>query len=59
MKTIPEAFPNLDPQLRAMQALPAFADRLIYDVLDGGVHDYATIFRYLSNLLPTEYPAGR
>lgn len=53
------AFPNLDPQLRAMQALPAFADRLIYDVLDGGVHDYETIFRYLYNLLPAEYPPAR
>ena len=51
------AFPNLDPQLRAMQALPAFRDRLVYSLLEGGVHDYETIFRYLYNLLPEEYPA--
>ncbi|MBR4711296.1 MAG: hypothetical protein IKP10_04635 [Clostridia bacterium] len=50
------AFPNLDPQIRAMQALPAFADRLVYETLEGGVHDYETIFRYLYNILPAEYP---
>ena len=53
------AYPNLDPQIRAMQALPAFADRLDYSLLEGGVHDYETIFRYLYNVLPEEYPAGK
>lgn len=53
------AYPNLDPQLRAMQALPAFAGRLTYSLLEGGVHDYETIFRYLYNVLPEEYPAQR
>ena len=52
------AFPNLDPQIRAMQALPAFADRLAYSLLEGGTHDYDTIFRYLYNVLPKGYPAA-
>ena len=52
------AFPNLDPQIRAMRDLPAFADRLDYGLLDGGVHDYDTIFRYLYNVLPEAYPAA-
>ena len=46
------AYPNLDPQIRAMRKLPAFDGRLRYDVLEGGVHDYETIFRYLYNALP-------
>ncbi len=47
------AFPNLDPQIRAMQRLPeVFCKTLRYDVLEGGVHDYETIFRYLYNALP-------
>ena len=53
------AFPNLDPQIRAMQALPAFRGTLAYDVLEGGVHDYETIFRYLYNVLPEEFPPVR
>ncbi len=52
------AFPNLDSQIRAMQALPAFADRLDYSLLEGGAHDYETIFRYLYNVLPEEYPTA-
>ena len=51
------AFPNLDPQIRTMQALPAFAERLSYSLLECGVHDYETIFRYLYNILQEEYPA--
>ena len=47
------AFPNLDAQIRAMGAYPeAFGSRLKYDVMEGGVHDYETIFRYLYNALP-------
>jgi len=47
------AFPNLDAQVRAMAAFPeAFGDKLRYDVMEGGVHDYETIFRYLYNALP-------
>ena len=52
-----QEFPNLDPQIRAMQTLPAFAGRLDYSLLEGGVHDYQTIFRYLYNVLPQAYPA--
>ncbi len=47
------AFPNLDAQIRAMRAYPdLFGEQLRYDVLEGGVHDYETIFRYLYNALP-------
>ncbi len=46
------AFPNLDPQIRAMEACPEFKEKLKYDVLEGGVHDYPTIFRYLYNYMP-------
>ncbi len=47
------AFPNLDAQIRAMQARPdVFGGKLRYDVLENGVHDYETIFRYLYNALP-------
>ena len=47
------AFPNLDPQIKAMQKNAAvFGNTLKYDVLPGGVHDYETIFRYLFNALP-------
>lgn len=47
------AYPNLDAQLRAIAARPdAFGDRVRYDVMEGGVHDYETIFRYLYNALP-------
>ena len=42
-----------------MQALPAFRGTLAYDVLEGGVHDYETIFRYLYNVLPEEFPPVR
>lgn len=47
------AFPNLDSQIKAMAAYPdVFGDRVHYDVMEGGVHDYETIFRYLYNALP-------
>ncbi len=48
------AFPNLDPQIRAMEKYPeVFGGKLRYEVLEDGVHDYETIFRYLFNALPT------
>ena len=48
------AYPNLDPQIRAMRAYPElFGDALEYTVLEGGVHDYQTIFRYLFDALPS------
>ena len=47
------AFPNLDPQIKAMQAHPeVFGESMTYQTLEGGVHDYETIFRYLYNILP-------
>ena len=47
------AYPNLDPQMKAMEKHPdVFKGHLDYDVLPGGVHDYETIFRYLFNALP-------
>ena len=47
------AFPNLDPQIRAMEKHEdVFGKTLRYDVLEDGVHDYETIFRYLYNVLP-------
>ena len=47
------AFPNLDPQMKAMAARPdVFGEKVRYDVMEGGSHDYATIFRYLYNALP-------
>ena len=53
------AFPNLDAQIRAMGAYPElFGDRLRYDVMEGGVHDYPTIFRYLYNALPGLFAEG-
>jgi hypothetical protein len=39
--------------MKAMAACPdVFGDRVRYDVMEGGVHDYETIFRYLYNSLP-------
>ena len=49
------AFPNLDPQIQAMRAFPQafrFGENIRYDLLEGGVHDYETIFRYIFNALP-------
>lgn len=47
------AYPNLDAQIRAMAAYPdVFGPRLEYETLEGGVHDYDTIFRYCYNALP-------
>ena len=31
---------------------PVFAERMRYETLEGGVHDYETIFRYLYTALP-------
>ncbi len=47
------AFPNLDAQIKALGKYPAvFGDKLKYEVLEDGIHDYETIFRYLFNALP-------
>ena len=47
------AYPNLDPQIKAMQQMTeVFGKRLEDDVLENGVHDYETIFRYLYHVLP-------
>ena len=47
------AYPNLDPQMQALKQYPGVFDgKLRYDVLENGVHDYETIFRYLYNVLP-------
>ena len=47
------AFPNLDPQMKALAARSeVFGGRVRYDVMEGGVHDYESIFRYLYNALP-------
>lgn len=47
------AFPNLDAQIKAMEKYTdPFGGRLKYEVLENGVHDYETIFRYLFNALP-------
>ena len=53
------AFPNLDPQMKAMAARPdVFGGKIRYDVMEGGVHDYETIFRYLYNALPENRGEG-
>ena len=53
------AFPNLDAQIRAMADYPgAFGDRLVYETLEGGVHDSETLFRYLFNALPGLFEAA-
>ena len=47
------AFPNLDAQIKAMEKyLAVFGEKMKYEVLEGGVHDYETIFRYLFNAMP-------
>ncbi len=54
------AFPNLDAQINAMAAWPeAFGHKLRYDVMENGVHDYETMFRYLFNALPDLFAEGR
>ena len=51
------AFPNLDPQIRAMRKhADVFGERLEYSVLPGGLHEYEVIFRYLYNALPEIAP---
>ena len=52
------AFPNLDAQIKAMEKYPAeFGNKLQYDVMENGVHDYETIFRYLYNAMPKLFTA--
>lgn len=49
------AFPNLDPQMQAMKEHPysfVFGRNTYYSVLEGGVHDYPDIRRYIYNALP-------
>ena len=49
------AFPNLDPQMRAMKEYShvfSFGKNIRYSVLEGGVHDYPDIRRYIFNALP-------
>ena len=49
------AFPNLDPQMQAMKEFShvfAFGKNTHYSVLEGGVHDYPDIRRYIYNALP-------
>jgi len=47
------AFPNLDPQMKAMLDMPEdFKKTVKYSVLKGGVHDYPDIRRYIYNALP-------
>ena len=47
------AFPNLDPQMQAMKAMPdVFRKTVKYIVMKGGVHDYPDIRRYIYNILP-------
>lgn len=47
------AFPNLNGQILAMQKYEkVFGEKLRYEVLENGVHDYETIFRYLYHALP-------
>ena len=49
------AFPNLDPQMQAMKEYShvfRFGKNTHYSVLEGGVHDYPDIRRYIYNALP-------
>ena len=49
------AFPNLDPQMQAMKEYShvfTFGKNTHYSVLEGGVHDYPDIRRYIFNALP-------
>ena len=47
------AFPNLDPQMQAMKAIPdVYPKNVKYTVMKGGVHDYPDMRRYLYNCLP-------
>lgn len=47
------AYPNLDPQMKAMKEYAdVFGKNVRYSVLPGGVHDYPDIRRYIYNALP-------
>ena len=56
------AFPNLDPQMQAMKALHypfEFGKNTHYSILEGGVHDYPDIRRYIYNALPEFFRKGQ
>ena len=55
------AFPNVDPQIRAMMEIPdVFGKTVKYTVLPGGIHDYPDIRRYIYNALPEFFsPDGK
>ena len=47
------AYPNLDPQMKAMKEYAdVFGKNVKYSVLPGGIHDYPDIRRYIYNALP-------
>ena len=49
------AYPNLNPQMEAMKEFShvfVFGKNTNYSVLEGGVHDYPDIRRYIFNALP-------
>ncbi len=52
------AFPNLDPQMKAMQEYSdVFGKHVKYTVLPEGVHDYPDIRRYIYHALPGFFTA--
>ena len=49
------ACPNLSAQMEAMRRFPGqfrFGENVRFDVMEGGVHNYDCIFRYVYNVLP-------
>ncbi len=53
------AYPNLDPQMKAMKEYDdVFGKNVKYSVLQDGVHDYPDIRRYIYNALPEFFRAG-
>lgn len=53
------AYPNLDPQMKAMKEYAdVFGKNVKYSVLPGGVHDYPDIRRYIYNALPEFFSPG-
>lgn len=52
------AYPNLDPQIKAMKEFSdVFGKKIKYSVLPDGVHDYPDIRRYIYNTLPEFFKA--
>ena len=54
------AYPNETAQIDAMRAFPnvfRFGGNIDYDLLEGGVHDYPNIHRYIYNALPGFFAA--